>query len=421
MDRVNLFNPFGSRPDYENRLTWAFLVTLKYDVTLQNFLRELVESHLPRNPREDENIWRPARVSTQTKWIDSSTTPLISVLLTDEPMVEEIKVKWSPRRDPIYDGVIEYPNRMTLIIENKPYHGDVWREQLSPNKDSFSGDIDDDTLHDLAICLEWSEILEGVLKYTESHMPSFGNREIASDFLSFVGQFHPELTPYRSFRLCNDRPEALRKRTIRVTDDLVTVMGSDSDKHVESKGNYLARPGKIAARVYIHTHSEGQLWGLRVTLYPASTAKQADRFRKTVRREEFLALNDHEWTVVPNLNFSFRGTKLLWVTSPCGTPDYLDYFFSGKRPYGRKQWDEELMPLIEQWEKQGIIGPEDNNRIKHVRGNKTTLDVNPEFAVYREWDRDTVMRLEEQGQLAAHIIDALAVPLATWGETLGDL
>ena len=113
-------------------------------------------------------------------------------------------------------------------------------------------------------------------------------------------------------------------------------------------------------------------------------------------------------------------TKLLWVTSPRGTPKYLDYFFSEKKPYGKKRRDESI-PLIEQWEQQGIIDPEDNNRIKHEMGKRKTLDVNPEFAVYREWDRDTVMRLEHQGQLVAHIIDALAVPLATWGETLGDL
>ena len=192
---------------------------------------------------------------------------------------------------------------------------------------------------------------------------------------------------------------------------------------VENGGGYLYRPDKIAQRIHFWVHTpEGESWRLRVGLWPASTAAQADAFYKAIQKGnnkgEFLSLNrQEEWQVDPNLNFSFRGTKLLWVSSPCGTPDYLDYFFSGERPYGRKQWNE-LVPLIEQWGHQGIIGPEDQDRIEHVRGNRTTFDINPEFGIYRDWDRDTMMRLEDQEQLPADIIDALVAPLKAWGETL---
>ena len=196
MDRVNVFNPFDSRSDHhEDRLTWAFLVALKYDPFLQKFLRELTESRLPPEYRKYSNTWEPARIVTQTKWIESSTTRFVSVLLSDAPIQEEIRVVWSDR-DPRYDGVIEYPNRMTLIIENKLRHGDVWKEQLSPSRASLPDDIINDvTLHDLTVCLEWSEILEGVLKYADSGIAPFGSREIARDFLSFVEEFHPMLTP----------------------------------------------------------------------------------------------------------------------------------------------------------------------------------------------------------------------------------
>ena len=88
MDRVNLFNPFGRRPESEDRPTWAFLATLKYDPLLQNFLRDLVQSRLPFELPGDRNPWEPTRVSTQTKWILPSSTLLVSVLLTDEAMHE---------------------------------------------------------------------------------------------------------------------------------------------------------------------------------------------------------------------------------------------------------------------------------------------------------------------------------------------
>ena len=175
MDRSNLFNPFESRSrQHEDRLTWAFLVVLKYDPFLQNFLRQLVESRLPLEHWEYSISWEPARVSTQTKWIESTTNLLVSVLLTDAPIQEEIEVEWSDR-EPRYDGVIEYPNGLTLVVENKPAHGDVWEEQLSPSRDSLPGDVNDVPLHGSAICLAWSEVLEGVLKYTDSSIAPFSS------------------------------------------------------------------------------------------------------------------------------------------------------------------------------------------------------------------------------------------------------
>ena len=94
MDRLNLFNPFELRPDqHEDRLTWAFLIALKYDPSLQNFIRELVESCMPAEPREYSSVWESAHVSTQTRWIED-TNHLVSVLLTDTAIHEKIKVNW---------------------------------------------------------------------------------------------------------------------------------------------------------------------------------------------------------------------------------------------------------------------------------------------------------------------------------------
>lgn len=413
MDRVNVFNPFDSRSDHhEDRLTWAFLVALKYDPFLQNFLRELTESQLPQKYRRYSNTWEPARIATQTKWIESSTTRFVSVLLSDAPIQEEIRVDWSDR-EPRYDGVIEYPNRMTLIIENKLRHDDVWKEQLSPSRASLpDGIINDVTLHDLAVCLEWSEILEGVLKYTDSGIAPFGSREVARDFLSFVEASHPELTPYRTFSLCGDRHEALSRRTIRLIDDIAKRTGSHGDTWS------LYRPGKIAERVGIDI-PKTQPWRLQLYLWPASTAGQADRFREKVNKERFLSLNEQGWRVEPNLNFSFMGTKLIWGTTDWKTRRYLEYFFSGGRPYGRKRWDE-LSPLVAEWKCQGLISSRNWEDIESQRSetNREYLEINPEFEVYREWNLDEVIELEEQGKLEAHVIDALAMPLATWEEHL---
>ena len=412
---MNLFNPFDSRSrQHEDRLTWAFLVILKYDPCLQNFLRELVESRLPPELRKHGNTWEPANVSTQTKWIESTTNLLVSVLLTNARIQEEIRVEWSDR-EPRYDGVIEYPNGLTLIVENKPSHGDVWKEQLSPSRASFSGDIDDVYLYSSAICLEWSEVLEGVLRYADSDIPPFSSRKIARDFLSFVEKVHPALTPYCTFGLCGARPEALQRRTSLLVDDLASQRGLES--RWDKKDKYLYRPDKIAERVMIRVESQK----LKVGLAPANTVTQVRHFYKAVDREAFLSLE--EWKVEPDLHFfSWPPSNWNWIGARTAweTRDYLDYFLD-QSLYGRMDRDR-LLSLAEQWACKGLITSEDLDKIRDLFRNTNiqSLNVVPGFSVTREWDLSAVIKLEEQeqGKLEECIIDALATPLATWGETL---
>ncbi|MCY3751305.1 MAG: hypothetical protein OXG54_07900 [Gammaproteobacteria bacterium] len=407
MARINLFNPFSS-PEYENRLTWAFLVAFKYAPLFQKLIRELVESNLPPGDREHGNIWESARVSTQMKRVDSPPSRLVSVLLTDET-IGHIPVEWSDR-DPVYDGVIEYPDGLTLIIENKLSHADVWREQLCPSRISFSSEhISDIFLHDSAICLEWSNILEEVLKYTDSGMDSFANREIFKDFLSFVEENHPGLTPYRTFRLSGNREQALDRRTRLLVDKL-----GDLSKLESHDGWYLFRPDKIAERIGIWADTVSTL---DVKLWPAATVNQARRFYKEVNKTALLGLDD--WKVEPNLRFSFIQRPLIDAKTTWPTDRYFDYFADRQSSYG--QMDEAtLVPLAKQWENEGLIASDDLQKLQDQFNstNRKTLNVIPGFTVSRTWNLNEVIDLEEQGRLEECIIEALSTPLSSWGETL---
>ena len=408
MPRANLFNPFSSLPpQHENRLTWAFLVTLKYAPLLQNFLRELVESKLPPEElRGHSNFWEPARVFTQTRSIDSSTSRLVSILLTDEKTVEDIQVEWSDR-EAVYDGVIEYHNGLTLIVENKLSQGNVWAKQLSPSRNSFEGDVLGVDLHASAICLEWSEVLEGVLQYANSGIASFSSREIAVNLLSFVEEYHPNLTPCRTFRLCGNRLQALNRRTVRLLDALASSAGLESREEW-----YLFRPGKIAERVGVWAETETTL---KVNLWPANTIRQARRFFEEADRTTFLNLE--EWEVRPDLHFSYINTTPLNAETTWAPAKYFDYFANGQS-YGQMN-QAMLVHLARQWESEELITHEDRRKIEdHFKSKRETLNVIPGFSVYRVWNLDTVIKLEEAGELEADVIEALATPLCTWGEKL---
>ena len=227
-----------------------------------------------------------------------------------------------------------------------------------------------------------------------------------------------------TFRLCGDDLELFRERIICLADALARQTGLESRKDENLGGKYLIRPeDRIATRINIYDRSihAGQPLGLRVNLWPASTAVQADRFQEAVNRANFLALSEQGWEVKPNLNFSFAQKKLHWASAlpACETHSYLNAFFSGQRPYSQKYWDE-LLHLAENWERQGFISSQDRNWIntQYRETNRRSLNVNPEFSVYQDWKPDKLIELEEQGGLEAHVMDALEVPLATWGEQL---
>ena len=410
---MHLFNPFGDTPNHEDRLTWSFLTMLKYDLCLQKFLYDAVTTNLTRLPA-NYDAGEPAHISTQTSKISESTRQLVSVLLTDEKIHKNIEIKWS-ERNARYDGVVEYANGLTLIIENKHYHESVSEEQLSPSLNSVpNGCRDSILLHEFAQILTWPDVLEAVLQHSYSEVASFGDRAIACDFLSFAGHYQPNLTPYRTYLLCGNRESAL----VRRTESLVDAIASKTELSTHSK-NRIVRQSKIAVYIIfeIIMDSNKNSWKLRIALYPASTSAQANRFRETLNRADFLNLKEQHWIVEPNLNFSFIGSKIHWATSDCDSESYLSYFFDHKERYGRR-YPNQLEDLLEQWSKNGLIRCEDASEIRRIPQSKMFLDINPEFAVYRELDSDYLIELDRQGQLETQILESLSVPLATWGEDI---
>ena len=410
---MDLFNPFGSTK-HENRLTWSFLTMLKYDVYVQKYFYDTVTAQLPPLPAI-YNTWQPAHISTQTSRISESTQQIVSVLLTDEKIQDKLEVQWI-ERDAIYDGVIEYPNGLTLIVENKPDHENVWKEQLSPSRNALPGNCRGNvSLHNFAICLVWPDVLEAVLKYSYSEFASFGSRYIARDFLSFTEEHHQYLTPYRTYILCGNREGALRRRTERLVDTLASMSGLRVHDRYK---NCLACPDDSIATVIafeIIINSNKNTWKIRINLWPASTSFQADRFRIVFNRAEFMNLDESRWIVTPNLNFSFRGTKLYWVITDWNSEEFLNYFFGQERRYGRKN-SSEMEELLELWSTNGLIRCEDSLGINQIFQSRDFFDINPEFSVCRELDSETVIKMESQDHLEAFIIESLSVPLATWGE-----
>jgi len=419
MSEVDVFSPFRKRAEpHEDRLTWGLMVALKYVPELQRVLRDMVLHQLPAGRWPSDAGWEPAIVSTQTSRVGVDTSFVVSVFLSDASLATPIEVHKS-ERTARYDGVVQYPDGLTLVLENKPRRGGMWKEQLSPSRKDLPSDVD---LYGRAVSLEWADVLESFLKFTTSQVASFPARSLAEDFLAFAEDFHSALSPYRTFELCANRRAALDKRVKLLLHEMGNALGYEVGTR-PGDIPYLDLPNDAVRQVHLTVHglSGDEGLALRENIWPGDTVKQVRPFLRQVDRDAFLQLEVAGWKVQPNLHFSYIQRHLVWADTSLSSGDYLDYFAANPDEIGRKSLDGEILAdMITNWRRLGLISSSDEAKLWREFGEtqRPFLNVVPGFSLSREWPMETVVELEAESRLADELIDALRVPLATWGESI---
>ena len=421
MERVNLFNPFKRRPpEHEDSLTWSFLVALRLEPALQRLLRDLVLAKLPRDRFHGRHPWDPALVQTQTDRIGSDAEFIVSVLLSDEPLEQTVPVAWVDR-EARYDGVVQFSDGLVLVIENKPAREDVWEGQLSLSRDSLLVDPKDVDLYEVAVSVTWPEILEEMLLFAGSGIPSFAGRQIARDFLELVEDVHPSVSPYRTYELCGDRLEALEKRTEVLVAQLAEKVGLEVRSR-SGRPPFLSRPGQIAEEAQVTVQREGDgATRLRLAVWPGDTVTQARRFFDAADRDEFLALVESGWSISPNLHFSFMSKHLVWADTRIPVEQYFDYYKGARERYGQLAADKKTLDVwLERWMKSGLMKSADAKEMRRqfVETDRQHVNVIPGFTLFRVWDLVDVLSLESEDELKAGIVAEFDTALSTWGESM---
>ena len=422
MAQVDIFSPFRRRTEHhEDRLTWGFLVALKYAPALQALLRDRVLRDIPRDRWSSRASWEPAAISTQTSILGSDGAFVVSVLVSDSSLSDPVDVTVSSRRAR-YDGVIEYPDGLVLILENKPRRENVWAGQLSPSRASLNGLSEDAELFERAISIEWAEMLEGVLEYTGSTIAPYAERTVAGDFLTFAEELHPALSPYRTFELCRGRPEAFAKRLESLLASMAK--GLDYELGVRSGSEpYMRLPNSSVRQVHLSIHQhpgEGGL-SLRQSIWPGDTVSQARTFLNHVDERAFLSLPNAGWEIATNLHFSHMQKHLVWAKPELEVAEYLDLFRESPELVGQVGFnDQPLEDLVEQWKALRLISSEDQAKLQTHFGEtrRNFINVIPGFRLTREWPLAAVIELEAQGLLETELITALRRPLETWKESI---
>lgn len=233
--QMNVFIPYEKNNEHhEDHLTRGFLILLRYSsCVFYMFYDYIREEYLKKIRVDEEPLLENMFLSTPSYDITTQVgceqakallnSKILSILITDESIKINSEVSSSDRRA-VYDGVIALNNDWTFIIEDKPYHANVWEGQLSVGK--ILGDyIKEQDFHlvKVPLVLTWREIFKR-LSYLEC---SNIEKMLIKDFQDFVFTNYPELFPYETFKQCRFNRRLLDLRIKKLLKSFIDETNSD--------------------------------------------------------------------------------------------------------------------------------------------------------------------------------------------------
>ncbi len=219
------------------------------------------------------------------------------------------------------------------------------------------------------------------------------------------------LTPYRTFRLCNG-DIALDRRINLLLNEIVGHVNE-----TERKNNCLYRPNTIAEYICIWPTAKQNL--LTVRLWPGVKVEQARRFFNNANQDQFMDLGNHGWKIVPNLRIS-RAWPICETKTNKECEDYWEYFAENQCQIGQHNADG-FMNIVNQWQQipPPLLTEDDMRKVNDVIENEyNQMNISPGFELSYDCCLDTIIEWENKGSLVDKFIDAINEVLQVWGEPI---
>jgi len=333
MDRLNYFNPYKSKEaQHEDQLTRAYLVLLKYSshafFAFFEYCRDRLELKNEEQPLSFlEYIDKDWTIDTQRSNPNIETDYLLSVLITDENIKNDSSVSPSDR-NAVYDGIITFGSKLTMIIENKPKSGNVWFDQLNPSKENLS---EETTTYENTVVLEWKEIIKHLNSLQSVSTISGYEKIMINDFLSFVDEFFPTLNPYDNFSLCKGVKSLLYRR---INNFLESIVRDSIEINKNNRwGYYVKVPFEPIKQIGLilkmdETEKKGEKnWWLELDFSFGETQNQAKSFyRSAPDISKLKMLNDNGWRLSTNFHVAYQSSDLVWFKSGVDIYKYIEYW-----------------------------------------------------------------------------------------------
>lgn len=358
---MNAFSPFSNIDGHhENNLTRGFLLLLKYSSSVFYSFHDYVKQEYSKLNLDDKpdmeslftqevkyEITTQVGCETASNYLNSK---FLSILITDETLEIDKKVDNSDRKA-IYDGIVSLNEDWTFIIENKPFHGNVWEGQLSPGKKLSEkirqGEI---KLISKPIVLRWREIFKR-LNYIKC---SDVEKVFIIDFYDFVFKNYPTLFPYETFEQCKENTDLLNFRIRKLLEEIVKDEKNVPEENkrvkyhhpwawsVKLNNEYINEIGYVPYNSGVSLHF---CYGFTVPL-----SKNFFNFLKNNTDKKFKNLSNNRWKFYFHIRIADSyGREIISFSCESGREcDFIDYWVKNIDKIGQINIDDNFKNIIEE-------------------------------------------------------------------------
>jgi len=354
---------------------------------------------------------------TQKTSVPQNTGRLVSVLMTDEHWTPENAVQKS-ERGARYDGVLCFDPAWIIVIENKPYSGNIWADQVNPNLPEPNEIVLGE--NERPVVALWADVVKRLTALLDLNALGGADRQLVEDFLELVDDHFGYLNPYETFGQCKNSPRLLERRCRRILETIapgrVKYQRDWSTWYIELTPPYPAKMcGLYPKRIGDEPHK------IELAMYPGDTMNQARALYRYVASsglDQLVDLRRLNWTVEPNFHFSFirRGLGHAGTTS-LSLDEYLRYWMPPRSIEQIFRDEHGFESALMQFVAAGLIDekdvPEICSQAADVGAN--LLNVNPGVQVLYRWSLAEAITVDKRGGMVQEARQKANEALAVWG------
>jgi hypothetical protein len=415
LERLNYFNQYNSKESHhEDVLTRAYLILLKHSFhVLALFIDYCKTKHHPDVAKSEETLalakliengWG---VQTQKGNPAIESDWLLSILITDINIASSVKEVQAADRRAVYDGMINFGNRMTFIIENKPRSQNVWFGQLSPSLENLSVET---KIYSRPVILEWKEIIKHLNLLLSTPTLTGSEKMLVEDFLEFIDVNFSFLNPFDNLSLCKGNYELIQRRILNLL-KLIVKDENMVQKH-RGWGYYIQTPYAQIREIGLILNTN-EPWQLELSLYFGATQTQARTlYTQDIQLEK---IDSEEWNVRSNFHVAYQSSNLVWFEG-CKPERFIEFWREHvSEIYQNKKAD--VRSYIDWLYKEGILiknqKTEEQLQSKFFNTAMPNLNICPELEFIYDIKGSKAEVLDKDGkmeELLTHkIIDCLKV------------
>ena len=404
MDRLNVFNPFKDKGDaHEDVLTRNFLILLKNIQSVQFVFMELIREKM-KTVQIGSIALGEIRVSEVRTQVHSGTYltnlqdyRVVSVVISDDKFTGDHTVRES-ERNAVYDGIVICDPSWLFIIENKPYVGNIWENQLDPNRD----DVNNNELINEPCCLSWRDVISALNQIVQYDMVNKLEQTLIDDFMMYVKEKYAWLNPYSKFGLCNENKWLLNSRCNEVLKECFK--GKELNYHNGWK-YYIDTSDEDEVVTQTALDYDGS--NIKLWMYAGEKKSSSIYFYRNFNEKKAKELyKTPGYIILPNYHLAYQGTVLLFLsTTQIDVFEYIDYWRNNDlKQVKREEFEDYYAKLVSQ----KIVDSNDDEVDKKIRSKDyPNFNVRPGILLAYEWPLDEAIRLDKDGRFVSDCLEKI--------------